>query len=153
MLILTNNDSISFAKKLTDGGANGFLNKMLGIREIFESIREAHNYPNRKILRLPRSEPNDLEREEVKDLISARELQVIALLCRGFKNNAEIADLLSSINPGDIIVPMTVQTHRRNIRKKLRDYGVTNDTSLGYQVAKWDLLDGSELSSINGDEE
>ena len=147
ILILTSNDNIHFARRLMDNGARGFLHKMLGIREIFESIKEVYTYPNRQITRLPLANPDASEREEVKKLLTQREIQVIALMCRGFRNNEEIADLLSSIN-NKVLLPGTVQTHRRNIKKKLRDFGITNDSSLGYWVCKWDLLDGDELSSI-----
>lgn len=146
IIILSGTEDLQFAQQLIDGGAHGYVSKILGFEDICNSIKMVHQNPDMRVLNLPVSGAEDSDRDEIDKLLSPREKQVISLLCKGFKNNEEIAEFLSSINQQKIF-PTTVQTHRRNIRLRLRDYGITNDTSLGYWIGIWKLLDGSELSS------
>lgn len=150
ILILSGKDNLHLAKSTIENGANGFISKVLNTEEISHAIHEVYRYPDMKLIKIPSPMGTDKMEGEVKDLLTPREKQVISLLCRGFPNNREIAEILTGIN-GDRIMAATVQGHRRNIRAKLRDYGVTNDTSLGYWTAIWQLLDGTELSSSDED--
>ncbi|GJM35451.1 MAG: putative two-component system response regulator, LuxR family protein [Saprospiraceae bacterium] len=146
ILILSGRENLGLAKKTIECGAKGYLSKVLRISDIFNTIREVFQFPHMTHIKLANPDIDEDERNQVKQLITPRELQVISLLCKGFPNNEEIAEFLVKINKKNITAAV-VQTHRRNIRAKLRDYGVTNDASLGYWVAIWRLLDGSELSS------
>ena len=146
ILILSAHENLGFAKQTIEAGARGYLSKVLGVRDICNAIREVYRYPHMTLIKLPHPDTSKDERDEIERLLTKREIQVISLLCKGFPNNKEIAEFLSKINRKEISAD-TVQAHRRNIRAKLRDYGVTNDASLGYRAAIWGLLDGSELSS------
>ncbi len=146
ILILSGRENLLFAQKTIECGAKGYISKVLRSKDIYNTVREVHKFPSMTILKLPNSDPVDDEGMEVKDLLTPRQLQVISLLCKGFRNNEEIAEFLGKINKKTIKAG-AVQSHRRDIRARLRDYGITNDTSLGYWTAKWNLLDGNELSS------
>lgn len=148
ILILSATEDLYFAQQTIEAGVRGYLAKSLSIRDIFSAIHDVFAYPNMTILKLPNPNTTESDLENVRSLITPREMQIISLLCKGFKNNEEIAEFLVKINRKEIS-PIVVQTHRRNIRYKLRDFGITNDTSLGYWIGRWDLLDGSELSSPN----
>lgn len=146
ILILSGKEDLLFAQQTVECGARGYISKALGLADICSAIRKIYRFPNLNLIELPNVKPSDYERLEVKKLITARELQVISLLCKGFTSE-KIADFLSKINKDKTIMVSTVKAHRKNIRTKLRDYDVTNDASLGYWIAKWDLLDGTELST------
>ena len=146
IIVLSINKNYSFAQKVIEYGARGFISKNIGLSDIFNTIRSIVKLPSQTVIILPDPDPTDEEREQVKASLTPRQLQVISLLCKGCKNNEEIADFLTKINKRTIGAE-GVKTHRRDIRTRLKKFGVTNDASLGYWIAKWDLLDGSELSS------
>ena len=143
VVVFSVSSNLNFAKKAMEAGASGYLSKSLNMDEICEAVRKV--YKGRNVLDLSDDDDSDSEDEELKKLFTFRERQVICLLCKGF-NNPDIADLLGKINKRPMSAS-TVETHRRNIRKKGQLFGITNDASLGYMVAKFDILDGSELST------
>lgn len=152
ILILTKNKSLKFAERTVSHGARGFLSKTLGLQDIFQSIREAIRFPHMTIVKIPYPDTVEEDRDRMLELLTPRQLQVISLLCKGCKNNEEIADFLYKINKRRITAE-GVKAHRRDIRKRLKDdFEISNDTSLGYWVGKLNLLDGSELSSTEDDQ-
>ncbi len=150
ILILSGEENLPFAHKTIKAGARGYVSKALRYKDIYETIRDIYHFPDQTPVKLTKTAPIDKSGPMVKELLTHRQIQVISLLCKGYKNNEEIADFLSHINKKHISAG-SVQAHRRDIRAKLRDFGITNDASLGYWTAKWDLLDGSELSSSEDD--
>ncbi len=146
-LILTGKEDLAFAEACLENGACGYIAKALSLEEICGAARKAFRYQNMNIIELPNPKHVDQDRKDAMELITPRERQVISLLCKGFKNNAEIARFLTKINRS-VITELTVATHRKNIRRKLNPFGITNDSSLGFWTAKWELLDGTELSTV-----
>lgn len=95
-------------------GALGYLTKAAGRAEMMEAIRRAHRGEpalppdlHRKLLGHP--VPNS--QLVVTEVLSARELEVLALVARGLKNPAISESLLVS--------EATVRTHLRNMLSKL----------------------------------
>jgi len=152
ILILSGKENLGFARQTIEAGANGYLSKGLKSQEISHSIKDVYKFPSMTLLKLTNPDPDEEEGQKVKQILTPRQLQVISLLCRGFKNNEEIAGFLGKINNKPIKAG-AVQAHRRDIRAKLREFGITNDASMGFWTAKWNLLDGSELSSSEDDED
>lgn len=144
VVMLTGKEDLSFAKLSLEAGARGYLSKSLSMEEICQDLRKVHT--GGVVIDLGKA---SLHQEDecmrAKELITPTEKQVIALLCKGFRGK-EVADLLSQVN-GRNMEPATVDVHKRSIREKLRDFGVTNDASLGYWACQCKLLDGTELSS------
>ncbi|MCO6477719.1 MAG: response regulator transcription factor [Phaeodactylibacter sp.] len=148
VVLLTGKEDLAFAKQALEEGARGYFSKSLSMEEIFQGLRKVH--AGGVVIDLGKAGPNrEDERMKAKELITPTEKQVIALLCRGFRGK-EIAELLSQIN-GRNMEPSTVEVHKRRIREKLRDIGVTNDASLGYWACECNLLDGTELSTNSED--
>lgn len=117
IVLLTTFDEDEFLLEALDAGAAGFLLKNTSPQELVQSIRRAHrgnkvvspgptdrlidNY----LLRGPSHSDND-------DLgLSAREQEVLELLCRG-RSNSQIADEL-------FVAETTVKTHVSSIMRKM----------------------------------
>jgi len=142
--LLTGKEDLSFAKMALEAGAKGYLSKSLSMEEVCQDLKKIH--AGGIVIDLGKVSPyQDDECAQAKKLITPTEKQVIALLCKGFRAK-EIAELLTSINRRNM-EPATVEVHKRRIREKLKDYGITNDASLGYWACQCKLLDGNELSS------
>ncbi|PHN07811.1 response regulator transcription factor [Flavilitoribacter nigricans] len=139
-----------FALKTVEVGANAYIFKLGNhFNELCEIILKIHTDPRVKILRLPPQRPIESEAEKVKEKFksSRAELQVIALMIQGFRSK-EIAYFMKKINNKDAYSVQTVHKHKQNIKRKLEEFGVTNDASLGYKVAQWGLLQGDELETF-----
>lgn len=148
VVLLTGKEDLDFAKQALEKGAKGYLSKSLSMEEVFHGLRKI--YAGGIVIDLGKVNPlREDEYLQAKELITPREKQVIALLCRGLRTK-KIAELLTQINDKNI-EPGTVEVHKRNIREKLKGYGVTNDASLGYWACQHNLLDGIELSSNSDD--
>lgn len=152
ILILSGSQSqfYALAKEGIEAGAKGLIDKGQGLPLILSSIRKVFYNPGERIVVY--SDPDGESKMGYvvrKDLLEGDSktvaLPIIALLCQGFRNNDEIASLINPILDKNLKAG-TVQKHRGNIMKKLKKYGVTNLASLGYLAAKWNLLDGSELT-------
>ena len=143
VVVFSMKGTFKLAEKSMKNGANGYLSKSLGMDEICDAVRNIAKGKN--VIVIPDDNVDEDDDEEFKKLFTFRERQVIVLLCRGF-NNPEIAEFLAKINKRPMS-SSTVETHRRNIRRKGQPFGITNDASLGYVVAKFNILDGTELST------
>lgn len=140
----------ALSKEGIEAGAQGVIDKAKELSLILDSIRKVFYSPGLRIIDYtdPDGEGKigyQVREELLKGESKTVALPIISLLCKGFRNNDEIANLMNSLLGRDLKAA-TVQKHRSNIMRKLKKFGVTSLTSLGFWVAKWNLLDGSELS-------
>ncbi len=113
ILILTMHNDPLLAEKVREEGANGYLLKDFGEKELLYALNVVFSggyYTN------PEIEQRHIENSSTKALfLTKREKEVIAFTAQG-KSSSEIAEHL-------FLSPHTVNTHRRNIYKKL---GISN---------------------------
>ncbi len=100
--------------KMLDVGANGFLLKESDIDEVFTALYhviDGKNYFSQELLQniINNIKNSEEKPNEIKDL-SAREIEIISLICKGLSNN-EIADNIC-------VSKRTVEKHRANILHK-----------------------------------
>lgn len=148
IIILSGRVNIPNAFETQEAGARGYIYKdNCQPNELFEVIRKLHADKRAKTMHLPPESTLDCDAEEAKNRITRLQRQVIALLIQGFTSK-EISHYIGKVNgTSPKPSPGTVATHRRDIRANLREFGITNDASLGYWVAKWNLLQGDELDT------
>lgn len=122
VLVLTSYFSKQLATQCEAAGASGYLLKSDHLDRIPETIREilqgATVFPT--FMDKTEESPNDftyLDEFLNKYNLTKREAEVIQMVCRGFSSN-EIAEKL-------FLSSFTVQTHRRNIFRKLNIEGNT----------------------------
>ena len=135
VLILTQHDNWEYIDPLVQAGASGYVLKRSGGREVVSAIRQVHEkgafleaQVAQKVLTAYARPERDLSDEEPN--LTARELEVLQLVCEG-KTNKEIAREL-------FISPKTVSVHRSNIMSKL---GVNSSYELFRYLAKNKLFD------------
>ncbi len=118
VLILSMHHEDNYIKKVLDAGANGYLLKDTGTKEMMQAIRDVasgNTYYSQKISKsmvrqlLHQNKPKTRKRGEK---LTPRELEIIKLIAEE-KSNKEIADSL-------FISIRTVDTHRRNLLEKLQ---------------------------------
>ena len=135
VLILTQHDNWEYIEPLVQAGASGYVLKRSGGRDVVTAIRQVHEkgafleaQVAQKVLTGYSRSERDLSEEE--PTLTARELEVLQLVCEG-KTNKEIAREL-------FISPKTVSVHRSNIMSKL---GVNSSYELFRYLAKNKLFD------------
>ena len=135
VLILTQHDNWEYIDPLVQAGASGYVLKRSGGRDVVTAIRQVHEkgafleaQVAQKVLSGYAQPERDLSDEEPN--LTARELEVLQLVCEG-KTNKEIAREL-------FISPKTVSVHRSNIMSKL---GVNSSYELFRYLAKNKLFD------------
>lgn len=116
VIILTQSDAESDLYQAVRSGASGYLLKEIAPEEIAESIRrvmegEAVISPAMSSALLRQFAALVTRQEPAEGRLSARELEVLGLLCDGL-NNRDIAERL-------FIAENTVKNHVRNILEKL----------------------------------
>jgi DNA-binding NarL/FixJ family response regulator len=133
VIILTQYQDEDFIYTLMKLGVEGYLFKTIDSDKIVEAIRKVYNehpqydeYVNRVVL-------NDFKKERQaknslvlkNNILSARELDVLPYIAKGMKYE-EIAGILN-------ISVRTVETHRRNILKKLKLKNTRELVSYAYE--------------------
>lgn len=116
VVILTMYDSVELAKQVLSLGANGYLLKEHGKDELLMALRQVaagNQYLSEKIRRQMQPDEGRFQDDFQKKLsLSQRELEILRLIARSYTNK-EIADKL-------FLSELTVQTHRRNLKRKLK---------------------------------
>lgn len=101
--------------QMRDAGASGYITKNASLKKVIEAIRtviQKKTYFDTSII----CEKSTSSQEEI--LLSKREIEIVHLIGEG-KTSAEISDIL-------FIGKTTVDTHRKNILKKLNIHGKTD---------------------------
>lgn len=113
VLILTMHSDALIARKVKDLGADGYLLKDFGEKELLLALRKitSGEYYTSPVL----NQTTHVESDNRAFFLTTREKEIISLTALG-KSSTEIGDAIH-------ISPHTVNTHRRNIYKKL---GISN---------------------------
>jgi DNA-binding NarL/FixJ family response regulator len=117
VLVFTAHDDDRYVFPLLDAGANGYVLKTTGQRDLIKAIRDVHRgqtalHPEiarRVVERLTRK--TRYQGEGMVEALTEREMQVLSAVARGWSNR-EVSDALH-------ISPNTVQVHLSNIFGKL----------------------------------
>ena len=119
IIVLSGNSDVKIIKRLFDKGIKAYLGKNTGSEEFLKSIQSA----KKGLVYINEDTKNDLfnyicsvsdpdrEKPSVADELTAREMDVLNLICEGLRTK-EIAEKL-------FISVHTVESHRRNIMLKL----------------------------------
>lgn len=116
IVALTINEDEEYFFKMLEAGADGYVPKRAAPEELLTAIRaaaenEVYIYPSLAKLLVRDFLDEEPKKQNELDLLTERELELLAHLADGATNN-EIADTLH-------ISPKTVSRHRENIMKKL----------------------------------
>ena len=107
-------DQIEAIEQMKKAGAAGYIMKNSSLKKLIEAIRTVAK--NQTYFDDAISTKDNLTKEEI--ILSAREKEIVRLIGEG-KTSQEIADIL-------FIGKSTVDTHRKNIIKKMNIYGKTD---------------------------
>jgi DNA-binding NarL/FixJ family response regulator len=112
IIVLTMHDAPTIVRELLDCGAAAYLVKTIAREELIAAVRSVARSAENVLLSVPRTTMESLDRTaEQPPLLSARELEVIALVARAM-SNAQVATRL-------FISEGTVKRHLTNIYAKL----------------------------------
>lgn len=135
VVILTMYDSVELAKQVLSLGANGYLLKEHGKDELLTALRQVAaggQYISEKIRRQMQPGEERFQDDFQKKLnLTHRELEILRLIARSYTNK-EIADKL-------YLSELTVQTHRRNLKRKLKAEHTTDLVRFAYENGISDL--------------
>ncbi|MBK8567427.1 MAG: response regulator transcription factor [Saprospiraceae bacterium] len=135
VLVLTMYDSVELAKKALSMGANGYLLKEHGKDELLTALRQVvtgEQYLSEKIRRQIQPDKVRFQDDFQKKLsLSQRETEILRLIARSYTNK-EIADKL-------YLSELTVQTHRRNLKRKLKAEHTADLVRFAYENGISDL--------------
>ena len=116
VLILTMYDSTELVQKVLEAGADGYLLKEHGRDELLEALQQVvagKKYVSEKIKKSLQSAPVFYQDDFQKKLsLTERETEILRLIAQSYTNK-EIGSKL-------FISEFTVQTHRRNLKRKLK---------------------------------
>ena len=110
MVVLTMQNEPGFARQALRGGAGGYVIKHAAAEELVAAVRAVtagDTYISPSLGARLAAEPDD---QGPPDDLTGREVEVLALLARGYMN-PEIAESLT-------LSVRTVETHRANIQRK-----------------------------------
>lgn len=118
VIALSSCDDENYLQEMLDAGASGFLLKNMHKEDLLkaiETVMKGNHYFSDELVDLLTSlfitKSNGSKKEEIKIKFSAREIEVIQLLCKGHTNH-EIGDLL-------FISSRTVDGHRSRLIEKV----------------------------------
>ena len=119
VLILTAYDDDTFVFKILEAGAAGYLLKSIRGRELIDAVRAVHAgesvlHPSiaRKVLNRFVPAPGKAKRQELSEVLSEREAEVLKLAARGLRNRDIASELCLSLH--------TVEAHLLHIFNKLQ---------------------------------
>jgi NarL family two-component system response regulator LiaR len=119
VLILTAYDDDQFVFSLLEAGAAGYLLKSIRSRELIDAVRAVYGgesvlHPSiiRKVLNRFTPAPDKPRKQEVSEILTEREIEVLGLAARGLSNQDIANKLYLSLR--------TVQTHLSHIFNKLQ---------------------------------
>jgi two-component system nitrate/nitrite response regulator NarL len=107
-------DQSEAVSQMKQAGASGYIMKNSSLKKVLEAIREVHK--NKTFFDDAIATKDSITKDEI--VLSSREKEILRLVGEG-KTSQEIADIL-------FIGKSTVDTHRKNIIKKMNIYGKTD---------------------------
>ena len=107
-------DQSEAVSQMKQAGASGYIMKNSSLKKVLEAIREVHK--NKTFFDNAIATKDSITKDEI--VLSSREKEILRLVGEG-KTSQEIADML-------FIGKSTVDTHRKNIIKKMNIYGKTD---------------------------
>ncbi|HJV46319.1 MAG TPA: response regulator transcription factor [Bacillota bacterium] len=137
VLILTMHDDDNYLFRALKAGASGYILKSSPGFELLKAIRQVslgqaylHPGATKKVIEGYIQTGNATEGQDVFQILSEREREILSLVAGGYTNK-EIADLL-------VISPKTVENHKAHFMEKL---GLSNRRELVRFALKHGLLD------------
>lgn len=127
IIVLTTYQGDAQALRALKAGAMGYLLKASLRRELLDTIRAVHAGQQR----VPAEVAHELARHAADDSLTAREVDVLKLVAKGFSNKL-VADTLS-------ITEDTVKGHLRNILSKLGASDRTHAVTIALRRGFFDL--------------
>jgi DNA-binding NarL/FixJ family response regulator len=115
VIVLTMYNDKQIINEIVMTEAEGYILKNTGKQELIEAIdRVADNatYYSKEVVQILMENYHDNEKNDILHELSAREKQIISLICLEL-STVEIAEKL-------FLSPLTVETHRKNILRKTR---------------------------------
>jgi len=141
VLILTAYDDDPYVMAVLRAGANGYVLKTASPREIIRAVRDVHagnSALDASIVQIMMTQFHTGEHHKPVEELTEREIEVLALVAKGFTNKAIGVQLGIS--------DRTVQGHLSHIFNKLqagsRTEAVMRSVSLGWLPADLDQMDG-----------
>jgi two-component system, NarL family, response regulator LiaR len=124
VIALTMLGEVQHIRQMVNAGVNGYLLKDCGSRELKKAILEVfngNNYFSEEVLHILRDPGKNIRQSEARKtaLLSARETEVLHLICKQYSNH-EIAGILK-------VSLRTVDSHKRALMEKT---GARNNTGL-----------------------
>ncbi|MEO8234922.1 MAG: response regulator transcription factor [Flavobacterium sp.] len=107
-------DQSEAVNQMKQAGASGYIMKNSSLKKVLEAIREVNK--NKTFFDDAIATKDSITKDEI--VLSSREKEILRLVGEG-KTSQEIADIL-------FIGKSTVDTHRKNIIKKMNIYGKTD---------------------------
>lgn len=137
MLVQSFHDESLYAERALHAGAMGYVNKQVATTKIIEAIRQvlrgevylSSPMANRMLRRVVGGQ-DELKRSSM-DTLSDRELEVFDLIGKGMTTR-DIAEKLH-------LSPKTIETHRENIKTKLK---LRNSVELVRHAVQWAMEEG-----------
>ncbi|MCP4134612.1 MAG: response regulator transcription factor [bacterium] len=135
-LVFSMLDEVTYAERSLQSGARGYIAKNEAPDVIIEAIRKVHK--GELVISKSIADNIDLKlvhgpgdgKEPTVDLLTNRELEVFRLMGNGYETK-EIAQKLN-------LSKHTIETHRRNIKEKLK---IRNNNELIKTAAQWIISD------------
>ena len=132
ILVLSMHNEVYYAERVIRAGANGYLMKEMATEHVINAIRKILNgeiYLSEKMTSLLLSKlasSRKLDKMSHIESLSDRELEIYEMIGQGLSTR-EIAEKLS-------LSPKTVETHKENLKRKLK---LKNSTELLRHAAQW----------------
>lgn len=114
VLALTMHTEVAFVERLLHLGVAGYVLKNTQMDNLVQALREVYagqTYFSPEVLQILADKAAKGDQQDLRDLLTRRELEVLKLIAREYQNPA-IAEAL-------FLSPETVKTHRKNLLRKL----------------------------------
>lgn len=114
VLALTMHTEVAYVERLLHLGVAGYVLKNTQMDELVQALRQVHagqTYFSPEVLQILADRAARGDQQDLRDLLTRRELEVLRLIACEYQNPA-IAEAL-------FLSPETVKTHRKNLLRKL----------------------------------
>ena len=131
VLVSSMHDEKTYAGRVLRAGAFGYINKRESIRQVIDALRqilrgEIYLSPEMASILVQRAAHGTSIDDDPASVLTNRELEIFELIGRGVTTQQIAGKLLLS--------PRTVETHRKNIKRKLN---LANGAQLNHAAFQW----------------